>query len=360
MDAAEKERLIAKIGWGYISITVSTQDRDLISLLLRPPNPKERARAALVYSTEYQRAIVIGLPTKEKMLENLIALDQWSLQKEEAIEGLYKDIHTIRRGLLDFLFNTTKLEKARSLLRRAEQALINLLDKKHMLLQNTSEAQAEIYQQRYLISQITETEDEKRFWSTLEEFDNDSDLLLITQLCEAFFQRSRIPIILIRELARSQQWRLYWEIAKNTNDLFDNPVSSWSLDQRELTYWSTIYDSVYGAIERPSKDIIEDDDLLDSWFIRQGEKIDNKTQTPATPQSNKPGRNEQFIMADREGAKRIYKMNDPNARIQIRARQKLLAQQSSIREQDMPDSQREIRQQLMEKQKSHVKDITRR
>lgn len=65
-------------------------------------------------------------------------------------------------------------------------------------------------------------------------------------------------------------------------------------------------------------------------------------------------------MADSDGAKRVYNMNDPGARIQIKARQKLLEQQGIIREQDMPDSQREMRQQLMEMQKRHVKDISHR
>lgn len=136
MDMAAKERLIARISWGYIPTTVSTQDNTFISLLLRSPTPKEQAKAALVYSVERQRAAIIGLPPEEELLKHLISLERWSLDKEAEIEGLQKDIHTIRRGLLDFLFNTTKLEKARSLLRRAEQALIERLNQKHILLQN--------------------------------------------------------------------------------------------------------------------------------------------------------------------------------------------------------------------------------
>jgi hypothetical protein len=217
-----------------------------------------------------------------------------------------------------------------------------------------------ICQQRYLIGCITETEEGRPFWLTEKDFEEFDDINIIIQLCELFFVKSRIPIESIRELARSQQWRIYWEIAKNTNDLFIDNVISWSANQRDLAYWSTIYDSVYSAYERPSKDIIVDDDLLDSWFIRQGEKIDSKTQNSMAPKLNKSGRNEEFIMADKEGAKRIYKMNDPTARAQIKARQKVLNQKGTIKEQDMPDSQRAIRQQLMEKQRKHVSDITHR
>jgi len=360
MDSAAKERLVAKISWGYIPTTVSTQDGKLVSFLLRSPTPKEQAQAAMTYSTELQRAVFIGLPREKNILENLITLGQWSSKKEEEIEGLQKDIRTIRRGLLDFLFNRTKLEKARSLLRRAEEALVERCVNRHNLLTNSAESHAEICQQRYLIGQITEDENSKRFWSTTQEFNDCQDIELITQLCESFFQKSRVPIVLIRELARSQQWRPYWEITKNTNDLFENSVVSWSLNQRELAYWSTIYDSVYGAYERPSSDIIEDDDLLDSWFIRQGDKIDNKSQKSGAPQSNKPGKNESFIMSDEEGAKRVYSMNDPGSRAQIKARQKVLNEHGVVKEQNMPDSQREMRQQLVSMQRKHVKDIGRR
>lgn len=360
MDTAAIERLIAKINWGYTSVTVITQTGDFLSFLLHPPTPKEQAQASIIYTIEKQRASIIGLPSEQELLKNLMTINQWSQEKENEIESIQKDIKTIRRGLLDFVFNTIKLEKARSLLRRAEKALIERLNKRHVILQNSVEAHAEICRQRYMIGQITETIQCERFWNTQKEFEDCSDYNLINQLCESFFYTLRVSVISIREIARSSQWRTYWEVAKATNDLFDNSVSSWSLDQKELAYWSTIYDSVYGAFERPSKDIIDDDDLLDSWFIRQGEKIDNKTSQSIVSKPNKPGRNEEFIMADKEGAKRIYNMNDVGSRAKIKARQKVLAQHGSTKEQDMPDSQLDMRQQLMQKQSQHVKNINKK
>lgn len=360
MDSAARERLIARISWGYTPATVSTQDGQLASFLLRPPTPKEQAKAAMVYETERQRAAMVGLSSKDELLETLISLGQWNIETDEEMIGLEKDIHTIRRGLLDLLFNRTKLEAARSLLRRAEKAFVARLNQKHSLLQNSAEATAEVCQQRYLIGRITETDDGEPVWPTEKSFEDDSDNSMITQLCELFFHRSRISISVIRELARSSQWRAYWEVTKSTNELFDGSVARWSLNQRELAYWSTIYDSVHGAFERPSKDVIADDDLLDSWFIRQGEKIEGKTQSGMAPKATKPGRNEEFIMADREGAKKVYSMNDPATRAQLKAKQKIIARDGVVREQDMPDSQGEMRQQLMERQRKHVKDISRK
>jgi len=360
MDAAEKERIIAQIICGDISATIITKDNKPLSLLLRPPTAREQAKAAAVYSVEYQRAIIKGLLDENDTISDMISFGKWSDKKEKEIEGLQKDIHNIRRGILDFLFNKTKLEKIRALLRRAESALFERLAERHHLLDKSAETYALICQQRYLISRITQKENDRLLWATKEDFENFDDIGIIIQLCEFFFMRSHVPNKVIRELARSQQWRVYWEIAKNTNYLFDGPVSLWTWNQRELAYWSTIYDSVYEAYERPSKDIIADDDLLDSWFIRQGEKGDNKTQIDTTAQSRKNGRNEEFIMADKEGAKQVYNMNDPGSRAKIKARQKLLQKHDTIREQDMPDSQQEMRTQLAGMRRKHVKDISHR
>jgi len=360
MNFAEEEQLIARISWGYVPATIRTQDGTLVSLLLRPPTSSEQGKSAMVYSTEYQRALVLGLPNEDDVIQDMIIAGRWDAQTDIEIDGLRKDIHNIRRGLLDFLFDRTKLEKTRSLLRRAEQALVTRLNNRHVLTQTSAEAHATICQQRYLISRVTETEDGKSFWPTIDDFEKFEDICVITQLCELFFLQSRISAKLLRELARSPQWRTYWEIAKNTGELFGAPITVWSSSQRELAYWSTIYDSVHSAYERPSKEIINDDDLLDSWFIRQGEKIDGKAQSNAVPRQNKAGRNEEFIMSDKDGARQVYNMNDPSSRAKIRARQKILEKQGSVLEQHMPDSQREMRQQLAGMQSKHIKSINSR
>ena len=355
MDVEAKERLIARISWGSIPANIIAKDGSILSLLLPSPTPKQQAQASFHYSLELQRAISEGLQTEEEALVTLTSLDLWNSQKESEIVGLQKDIHNIRRGLLDFLFDTSKLERARSLLRRAEQALIDRLSIKHNLLENTAEVHATICQQRNIIGCITETENGTKFWPTKKDFDEFDDVGVIIQLSELFFRKSRIPTELIRELSRSQQWRMYWEISKETGDLFENPIILWSVNQRELTYWSTIYDSVYNSYERPSKDIITDDDLLDSWFIRQGEKIEDKTQKASVPQPNKPGMNETFIMSDRGGSKRVYDMNDTASRIKLKARQKVLNSKGVVKEQDMPDSQRDMKEKLSRMQSERIK-----
>lgn len=355
---AETERLIDKINWGYISATIKTQNNEILVFTLRPPTPEERGKSAITYDREYKRCIHMGLSSEVDAITDFIITEQWDPEIDIQIEGLHKDIHNIRRGLIDFVFNRTKLEQSRSLLRRAEKALMDRLSKRHVLLQNTAEASATIAQQRYLISVVAQTKTGEPFWATEKDFEKFDDIGVVVQLCELFFTQSKLPTKLIRELARSQQWRVYWEVAKHTSDLFENSITSWSNNQRELAYWSSIYDSVYEAYERPNKEIILDDDLLDSWFIKQGEKVVNNKNNDTT--SIKPGSNEVFVMADKEGAKRVYDMNDPTSRTRIKARQKFLQKHGDTKEQNLPDSQREIKQQLMNMRSQKAKDISRR
>lgn len=358
MEHADTERLIDVISWGKTLVFDSS-----VQLTLRNPTPEEKARAALIYTQALTTATAIGLLTETETLASLVEFGQWSEKKEQEIEGIQKDIKTIRRGLLDFLFQRDKLEKARKLLRSAELALTKRLIARQELVKTSAETQALLEQQRYLISKITENEDGHPYWSSSEAFGEEADTELVQRLCLIFFEIS-IPTATLREIARSGTWRAIWGAAKNFGNPFDASMSEWSQVQRELIHWSIAYDNVYEAYERPSEDVVEDDDLLDSWFMRQHEKIEARTNKAAGESQakgkgpRKGGRNEQFIMSDEEGAKKIYDMNDPMSRVKIRARQKVLNQRGSVQEQHMPDSQQEIKQQLANMQRKHVKSIS--
>lgn len=359
LSSSAQERLIARIAWNCVPVVVQTVDKQLLSLLLKTPTAEAQAKAAVVYDTEFQKALMVGLSSEDVVLDELIKIGRWSNDKEATIVGLQNDIKTIRRGLLDLFLNKTQLAKAKSVLRNAEEVLTRHLYAKYILLQNSAEAHAELMKQRSLIYHVTETIDHSRFWLTTEDFDNYTDNFLINQLCELFFHKTRIPSKEIRELARSQHWRSYWEIARQqAGHLFDSSIANWSSNQRELVYWSTIYDSVYGAYERPCQEIIDDDDLLDSWFIRQGEAIENRSKQHAVPSSNqhvKNGIGEQFIPTDKAGAKIVYEMNKRPDRITVQARQKKVNSDGTVLEQHMPDSQLGMKQQLAEMQRNRLK-----
>jgi len=358
MDHFKKERIISQISWGRLLFPKNK------NIILYPPTCEDKAIASLIYDEEYKKSIKLGMMPEDELLLFMIDNNKWSVNKESKIQGIKDDIYKITRGLLDLVFNNDKLQKAKLMLRKAETALIELLNEKNNLLSNSAENYAMLTQQRYIIGKITKYSNGDMFWSDINNFYEYTNVELINDLSDLFFCKSRFSTKAIREIARSQPWRNVWLCAKITGNPFNIPHVEWTNNQLDLVNWSQTYDIAYDAYERPSKEVIDDDDLLDSWFIRQSEKIENKSKKDSVgshiTNSKKAGRQETFIMSDPEGSKKIYGANDIQSRNLIRAKQSVINKEGCLREQDAPDSQIEMRTLLNNQIKEKVKDIRRR
>lgn len=148
---------------------------------------------------------------------------------------------------------------------------------------------------------------------------------------------------------------------------FGTPPTRWSEDQRELVRWSQIYDAAFESLDRPSQRVIEDDDLFDSWLLRQHEEIDRKTRKREADDllkrhdgTKKHGRHEVFIVTNRQGVRDVYGMNDPKDRAAIRRKQQIIAGRGKVKEAELPESQAQMREQIMAAQRAQVQKGKRR
>jgi len=359
MNQSEIERLVDIISSDEIEVRERLSEGQSITLVLRNPTKQEKAKSARIYAQAFREARSSGMPDEKEAIDHFIKLGRWSEKQEQEIAGIRDDIRKIKRGLLDLLFVVSKLEKARTLLRRAESVLIQRIIKRQELLEHTAENHALTASQRFLIGRITTLETGDRFWASDDIFENYDNIRLINNLCNVFFRTSHINIQTIRYIARSNYWRSIWVASQKTGDLFGKPMAQLTDNQRELVSWSCVYDNVYESYDRPQSLVVEDDDLLDSWFIRQGEKIEERSKKSSSDDhistsKRKGGRQECFIVADQEGAERVYAMNDPTTRQSIKSKQKLIDQHKSIKEQHMPDSQQEMREIAVGQLRKHV------
>jgi len=345
MEYFEKQRVIDSILWGKIP----THDPTLI---LDVPSAEDRGLTSLAYN---RLAVGCGYLSSEEALDCF----GWTIEHEGELLMLKKDIQKIKRGLLDYYpLYKSKIRKIRQMLRVTEKALIKKITSKYECLIHTADHYALVESQKYLIGRITKKLDGQRYWKTDEDFYNETDLSLINSLRMLYFDEATISDATLRELARSEPWRSFWGVAKNTDML------SHSDTQRKLMYWSQVYDAVFDAYERPATEVINDDDLIDSWFVRQADKIDKQSKDKAIGEKTKPGkpggRQEQFIMADKEGAQEVYDMNNPLTKARIKSQQNLIQKKGSVQDQNLPVSQEQLRQQLMEQRSKKRKDISRR
>ncbi len=355
MDFAEKSRIIDIICWGKIAVGKPPR------IFLYQATSEDRALAALEYNSAFQCALDRGILTEIELLTNLVLVGQWDENKENEIEGLKSDLNKLRRGILDYVFQRDKLEVIRKSIRKAENVLSEKLSERKLLLRDSAEAYATCEQQRFLVGRISRNVDGSKLWETQEDFENYTDIDEIDGLRDQYFYFSRFSQSDIREIAKSEPWRTTWAASKSVGNTFGIPVSEFSSSQRELIYWSHVYDIALEAYERPSSTILNDDDLLDSWFIRQSEKVESKASRDQADKvmKQKPGGQEVFIMSDEKGSKDIYKMNDPIARARLIAKQKLVGKKGSVKEQHLPESQSHMRQQLVEMQRQRVKGAKR-
>lgn len=360
MERDQKNRLVSLTFWGRLVIDVSIQDSCPYRLVLRAATIEEKARSAVAYECALAKAKMARLTTEAESLRFRCGTGEWSEQEEHQLEGLQDDIQKMKRGLLDLLFKVEQLEKLRATIRRAEAILIEKWTKRELLLAETAERYAETAQQRYIIGRVTQHFDGAPYWPTEQDFEACEDPSLVQHLVNHYFCTSRLSEGVIRDLARTDPWRSIWAAAKLTHTLFEGPPGAWTHNQSALVRWSHIYDVVYESTERPSEQVIEDDDLLDSWIIRQNEKVsdyakkrESETLLGVTAQGGN-GRQEVFVVADSAGAKRVYEMNDYHGRRIVQTTQQTASARGEVKDAQLPHAQNEIRTKAMEMQSQHV------
>lgn len=359
MDSFQIEKLIDFISCDKIITEQRLNNGSLIELILYNPPMIDKKRSFLIYEKEYNKAIETGLLTEEELKIFFIENKLWSIEKEIRIETIKNDITKITKGLLGLIFQKNKLNTAKLMLRKAEKELMNLIIEKNILLKNSAENYGLSQKQKYIISRIAYNENGEIFWKSVCDFENEQNITLINKLCNLFFEESRLSNKTIREIARSYQWKTIWCISKNSGNLFSKSPISWTENQTSLAYWSHVYDMVMESYERPSMDIVKDDDLLDSWLINQNDKIEDKCKGNKIDniKNKKNGKQEVFVFADKDGAKDVYELNDNLSRLKIQAKQKVIDSKGNIKDQNLPDSQIEMRERLTDQIKNKMSNV---
>jgi cation diffusion facilitator CzcD-associated flavoprotein CzcO len=107
-----------------------------------------------------------------------------------------------------------------------------------------------------------------------------------------------------------------------------------------------MYDNIQESMECPNKEVIEDDDMLDGWFIIQHKKREKdrveKEFENSTKNEKIKNAPEVFVVASKEKAEKINDMNDMNAKMIKHQRKLALDRYGSLDEQNLPDQRRNI------------------
>lgn len=339
MKQHEREKIVRRIVAGKVYAKLDYLDQEL-NVVFTDPDNDIIYYSELVYEKHFEKCIENKIMTLEQSYAVLKERGEWNDEKEAKIQKTKEEVDYLQENFERFAFQKAQQRAMMASIERGKKLLDDLIREKNQLFESTAEFLAERAKKRYIVSKIYQTEDDVNT--------NNMPNFLDT-LCLAYFDKYLVTEKQLREIARTDPWRLYWCMNKQTgNSLFKNAITEITQYQYLLCSWSRVYDYAYENNERPTDDIIENDDKFDIWLSTKIAK-DNKERQKRALELNLPknntgvGRSEVFIMADAEGAKDVYNLNDPMARTNIKKRTEFIQKKGYVREQDLPDVQKELR-----------------
>jgi hypothetical protein len=278
--------------------------------------------------------------TLQQSYDHLKKDGTWSDAKELELQGLYKDIKELQEKLGKFQFHKAQQREIKRMLKAGKDRIASLEETKNQLRSTTIEHFANGAKQHFIVKNIVEGVPVELMTSPS----------FLDTLVVYYYKENSISEAQIRELARTDPWRLYWTVSKDTGTpLFPHSIVEMTDLQYALLLWSRIYDFAYESTNRPGDEVIKDNDKFDAWYRDECNRIEAEIRKNAAERAlpgNGFGGQEVFIPADSEGAREVYQLNDLNARNRIAQRQKALDQNGSLLEAQLPDVARDLKMEV--------------
>jgi hypothetical protein len=304
---------------------------------LKYPDITIKYQADILAQEEYDNNKFSGWPTKDNILFNLIDLGIWTINGDNELTKLEKQIEDSKVNLYQSFLNPNKNKSVRRTLQSQKKQYNKLYNLRHSLDYATLEGYCDTLRHQYILLNSIVNEDD----SKIENLDVNS--VLFNKLVEIIGDNI-IDVATFKKIARSDMWRNYW--SANKDNLFNNATVNWTDEQKSLVILTKMYDNARESMECPPDVIFEDDDMFDGWMIlqkRENEKIRNKNRTEKSLPGKLGKANEIFLMANsKEEVENIYQMNDIEGRNIIRERKRAISSNQKIKEEHLPDIQRDL------------------
>jgi len=330
MEHQEKERLLRRILSRRSFDTISF-NTDNIYVTFLDPQLDVMAEADHRYQTTLDVSLHSNMMSIDEAHKLLIKKGLWTSQHDAQLASTEQSIKNMTKMLGDLQYKPKQRKVVQDglvELRRKQEKLLKLKNKYFPM---TAEYYAQQTARRFILSKI----------ATVSSPELLEDLNFLDHLVVCYYSRHIPSEVQIRELARSEPWRLYWAAAKSTgSSLFHGPIADITEIQYMLLTWTYIYDFAYESTNRPSYDIINDDDAFDIWHEQEIKRIDNENKTNKAGQpmsSSGVGGSEMFVMADKEAAKDVYNLNDADGKRRVAQRQKALQTHGRLSHSQLPD-----------------------
>lgn len=297
MSSYEREYFVSRIRSGMYIIKVGG-----IKIKVLTPTVEDEFTANEAFKETYETALEDDILTEEEMHTWMLERGLWSEDKDVKIEGIKKDMDNLKVGIFQSRHNQKLVEQSRRYLRGAEKAIAEMTMEKNEMFSKTCEGLAYQARAMKLFELCCFVGSEPL---NVDEVDTSSLFYIYNQM---FLNESQL-----RFLSRNDPWRLCWIIKDHVKLFANGPGRELSNDQKGLLVWSSMYDNVQESMECPTQDVIDDDDMLDGWFIVQRKKQESdraKAEISSKTNSKIANSDEIWIVADsKEKAEQIHSLN---------------------------------------------------
>lgn len=312
--------------------------------------------AAFEYQDTMYECSFKGVLTDEEMLQIMIDNDLWTMAEEAELNSVPIRLDALKVDMFQrhIAYQSRRVEQSRHMIGRLRKRQHELALRRHAYDFYTRTGLAHNVKMQYLISRNTTDANQQPV-----DLDTHNDWL-VRQLLEVY-SGSRPDELQLRALAQNGTWRMIWSSGRQEGRVFGVPSIWLTQEQQNLIAWSKLYDNINEHSEPPSKEVIEDDDMLDGWIILEQKKREKEQSERAGGSTKNPGAQELYVVAETsEDAKRVEAMNDPGMAFIKRQRMAVLKKKKVVGEQNMPDSQQQISIQAAQQFRDRMKQSVRR
>lgn len=327
IDFHERDFFISRITAGYLRYKYNNK-----TYFIHAPDIDTEYSAKEVYIEEYNKAKEFGLFTDEDAYDLLIKQNLWNDEQEKILLDIPRHIEIFKEQLFDAYINfgTEQGKKIVKYLKRARDEYDKLYQIRHMYDTHTCHGHAITAALIETVSRCTKLDNNKKCnWNEL----------ILNKVVD-YYNKSSLSPENIRYLAKTTPWVNIWPSAKSNGQIFNRYGAELTIEQRLLLMWSRMYDNINESVDCPTNEVINDDDLLDGWMIKQRKK--NKEETKKGNSGlglSRTGQHEEvYIVAkNQEQASKIYSMNDGMGKGIIKQRLNLINKEKEVKHGSMPD-----------------------
>lgn len=317
---------------------------------IRSPSKEAKFISQEIFLEFYYKAIENNVMDSDEMNQFLAKRGIWNDAKENLMKQIQEEIEEIKVNIFESYLQSNNISSLKKAIADSRNYLERLIDDKYSMDMYTAEGLARCAKKQFLLGCSIYNNNGRRLWKNKKYWDAPENILFSAsqQLVKFNLTESNY-----RELARCDYWKNIWALRK-LGGLFGRAVEL-SDPQKSLLSWSLLYDNVYKSSDCPSDDIINDDDALDGWLIKQRRKREaelNKSTINQLSGNEKIKNSEHvFILADEKNINKVYEMNDIQGKISLQKRLKQIKRDGCVSEANLIDTREHIQRKLMEMKK---------